>query len=160
MSVTVAGLEHPSQPPPRARREQAGEKAGDEEEAEAGSSDDDIGDFLFGLLQELHPGCRVSKGSLSTLAGLMDSLLQRVVDEATAVPEEEPGADEAAGPAATSPNKRKRTATLTAADIQRALKRVLPGSGEPGRALRPYLPTAAKVARHLDKTGSMADESS
>ena len=47
---------------------------------------------------------------------------------------------------------RKRKAMLSSLEVHRAVKRVLPGAGEPGRVLRPYLPGVVKQARHMDKT--------
>ena len=159
---------HPRPAPPRPARSEYDEDGGDDETA--------VSDFIFNLLQELHPGIRISSGSIDVLRGLLDTLTEKVVLEAVGGG---PAAGEGAGrggaggggegtgpsgsgsgggagdapaaPPPRSPAKRRRGAELTAREVQEALRRVLPGSGEPGRDLRPYLPSAAKQARHLDR---------
>jgi len=109
------------------------------------------------------------------MRGLADRLVARVVEEAGAAVADATsrapalvsavdGGDEGKGAktggpaagAALHPSASRRgtagsSAPLTSLDIQRAVKRVLPGAGAPDQPLRPYLPASAKRARQLDR---------
>jgi hypothetical protein len=81
---------------------------------------------------------------LQVLSALLDSLTTKVLDEAKKISEGELRSEDGS-----SSSCNKQPSPLTTLDINKALKRLLPG--EPGDPLRPYLPTVTKQAWHMDK---------
>ena len=80
-------------------------------------------------LQSMDIGLEVSEESLQMLTTYLDTIMEKVLEEAKSLNGE--------------------TRELTSLDIHKAIKKLLPGN--PGDTLRPYLPSKTKQAWNLDK---------
>ncbi len=89
----------------------------------------EISEWMTKALQSMDIGLEVSEESLQMLTTYLDTIMEKVLEEAKSLNGE--------------------TRELTSLDIHKAIKKLLPGN--PGDTLRPYLPSKTKQAWNLDK---------
>lgn len=89
----------------------------------------EISEWMMKALQSMDIGLEVSEESLQMLTAYLDTIMEKVLEEAKSLNGE--------------------TRELTSLDIHKAIKKLLPGN--PGDTLRPYLPSKTKQAWNLDK---------
>lgn len=133
--------------------------------------------YCFETLQRLHPGQRISQQSMGLLVGLLEGLTEQVVSKAhesardKGVSQTRVRTRAGAPPRSSSKGSGCRAhmsrgacgcirvaGVISSAEIQQAVRSILPPAvGDDGgatgerQAFRPFLPTAAKRARQLDK---------